>query len=742
MHKASAVLALALAAIALASCSAPDSTLIPSWRIAYGDSPDRAGPSFDDSGWQTFEAPAVVPVPEADSWFWARSTVSFDGAGPFWLLSGKTGVACQVFVDGVLVGERGSLPPKPLIRPGVTDAWLVPSILVEDGNAVVAIRAYARGTSAGFPGFRVGDREAADFELHTAQLLNLQVYVVLAVLCLFLGVYFVWQFKSRPQDRFNLWYAISLMLISLYFYELGTERFIPVSLVFKAFAKLSLTASVGFLILFFAEFFRIHSGRVLKLLVGADIAVFLGLFLANSGDETNLMDMFSLSLLPVFAAIFFGVYVVARAAILRKRDAVPILVGLAVGIGFGIHDIVYQVGGTEPMAWLQGFTFFSLDMSVFVAMSSRAARASNEVEAFARETAERRDRLGAVVDAAGRVAGEVSSMARELETRAGELARTAEASHAEASAIELEADRQREAVAGAAGSVVEMALSSERVDAELVREAERLAGALDAVGLIISGTAMVSGELSTAAKLSESLARRVDEGVRDVASLGASIAKVRAASKEIGDVVESVNDFAERTNLLAMNASIEAAHAGAAGRGFSVIANEIKKLAQASADRAARIGEMASSIDVLVSDGAEAAVKVEEGLGRIAADSDDAVGRIKGVAAAALKQRELADGASEVLGTFSGSSRGMREQTAAQAGYSRLVRDSMGALEQGAGKVKSAGSRIVSGVGTLASQAIGLRDLATRSSAIATELEGIVASRADVDGSFESLESE
>ncbi len=735
-------LLLLLSALALASCGVPDSALVESWRIAHGDSPERSDPSFDDSSWESLTAPALIPVPEADSWFWLRADVRFEGPGPFWLISQKFGAACQVFVDGVLVGERGSLPPRPLIRPGVTDAWLVPSNLVEDGRAVVAVRSYARGTSADYPGFKVGGREAAEFELHTARLLNLQVYIVLAVLCLFLGAYFIWQYKSRPKDRFNLWYALSLVLISFYFYELGAERFIPVTLAFKAFAKVALTASIGFLMLFFTEFFDILSGRVFKVLVGVQILAFSALFFVNTGDETELMDIFSLSLLPIFAEIISGVYILVRAALLKRSDAIPILAGLVLGVGFGVHDIVYQVGGTEPMAWLQGFTFFALDMGVFVAMSARAARAANEVEVFARETAERRDRLGAVVDAAGRVVGAVAAMARDLEERAGELARTAELSRNEAKAIEAEADRQRVAVGEAVGSANDMARSSERVDEELALESERLEGALGAVGDIISGTVGVSSDVTVAAELSEGLARRVEDGVRDVASLGSSIAKVREASKEITEVVESVNDFAERTNLLAMNASIEAAHAGAAGRGFSVIAHEIKKLAQASADRAARIGEMASSIDALVSEGAGAAAKVENGLGRIAADSGDAVGRIKGVAEAALRQRELADGASSVLGTFSDSSRRMREQTAAQAGYSRLVRDSMGALEEGAARVKSAGSRIVTGVGALAEQAIGLRDLATRSSAIAAELASIVGKRTDSEEGIDLLEPE
>jgi len=66
----------------------------------------------------------------------------------------------------------------------------------------------------------------------------------------------------------------------------------------------------------------------------------------------------------------------------------------------------------------------------------------------------------------------------------------------------------------------------------------------------------------------------------------------------------------------------------------------------------------------------------------------------------------------------------------------------MGELEEGAVKVKSAGSRIATGVGALAEQAIGLRDLATRSGAIASELEAIVGERPDSGETLQFLEPE
>jgi len=192
------------------------------------------------------------------------------------------------------------------------------------------------------------------------------------------------------------------------------------------------------------------------------------------------------------------------------------------------------------------------------------------------------DITGAVADSINYTVEELRSLVRGINTATVQMDQAAEQAGQVSDSLQDASRRQTEEIEETSAAVVSLAQSVQQVSgnaAESARVAEQSMAAAE------RGQQAVANAISSMNGLRE----QIQETSKRIKRLGES-------SQEIGEIVELISDITEQTNVLALNAAIQAASAGEAGRGFSVVAEEVQRLAERSADATKQIAAIVKTI--------------------------------------------------------------------------------------------------------------------------------------------------
>jgi twitching motility protein PilJ len=240
---------------------------------------------------------------------------------------------------------------------------------------------------------------------------------------------------------------------------------------------------------------------------------------------------------------------------------------------------------------------------------------------------------------------------------------------------------QSRQIASATESTAEMAASTEEVSGNAERAADVARHSVD-----------VAGKGGHAVRRTIDGMNAIRETIQDTSK---RIKRLGESSQEIGNIVELINDIAEQTNILALNASIQASMAGEAGRGFAVVADEVQRLAERAANATKQIEVLVRTIQT---DTNEAVVSMER-------STTDVVGGalLAENAGAALEEIEqVSNQIASLVQNISASSRG---QATAAANVSR----NMQVLREISSQTADSTSATSTAIGKLAELAAQLR---------------------------------
>ncbi|WIV50259.1 HAMP domain-containing methyl-accepting chemotaxis protein [Marivivens sp. LCG002] len=191
----------------------------------------------------------------------------------------------------------------------------------------------------------------------------------------------------------------------------------------------------------------------------------------------------------------------------------------------------------------------------------------------------------------------------------------------------------------------------------LAAEAETRAASVEELSSMLhetSGQATMVVEAAQAAAGSVSMAQALaSEGNHQVDAMVATMAEISNSAEDIAMVMKAINDIAFQTNILALNASVEAARAGIHGKGFAVVANEVRALAKRSTEAVRQTEELIQKSLDSVQRGAAATESTRDAFGQIAAQVTRADNDIRQIVQAISEQKQSVDVASSTSGSIS-----------------------------------------------------------------------------------------
>jgi twitching motility protein PilJ len=253
---------------------------------------------------------------------------------------------------------------------------------------------------------------------------------------------------------------------------------------------------------------------------------------------------------------------------------------------------------------------------------------------------------GSIADAVNVTIEELRALVGQITEAATQVTAATEAARQTSSRMLGAAEYQTREIRDTSATMVSMAASMNEMSTSTAQSAGVARASLDA------------------ARKGQDAVKNAITGMNDIRSqiqeTSKRIKRLGESSQEIGEIVELISDITEQTNVLALNAAIQAASAGEAGRGFSVVAEEVQRLAERSAEATKQIGTIVRAIQADTQDTVAAMERSTQGVVE-GAKLSDAAGRALGEIA------EVSQRLAQLIDSISGATRKRAEDATAMA---------------------------------------------------------------------------
>jgi len=685
-----------------------------------------------DSDWSEIDLPSKLPpiLSEGKTTLWIKteipgSTHSSDLLPV--LNAGKVKNAMAVYMNGQLLHQSGFMSKDFHFPRYRTRRFQLPQALLNKaGSNELMIQYYSpMGDFSGIPQWKIEDYYVT-YKLHIlSDFFNVEMYLAFSFLSLFISIYFILQYIYNRKNYPALWFSLANLFLTFYFGEMGLMVDVLPPVLSFILAKACLTPFFLFLTLFILDYFKIFNKAWIRYSLLASQSLVILLYILKARNYSSTMDVFTIGLMPAGIWLIFMAVIMVKAIKAKNREALIIGIGVAFGIGAAVYDFAFTFMGKEPFVWLQGPGIVLFDISIFITQALGAIKNHMALQKYTTDMEEQKAGLTSLLREVTRSSGALSSISQKLDNNIKQSIGSLESLNESSNQISGKVEEQFSLTESAGKDVKNMLSASEEVYKRLDNQTEEFSqtsGTLQEMILEIDQITQGLQQITQSGSELESLATDGESAMRTSSK---SMDEIKQVSLKVFQVVDAMNDIADRTNLLSMNASIEAAHAGNSGRGFAVVAQEIKKLAEASSSRAAEVIQEINLIRDKIEEGVVLNQQVNKAFQVITGKTRETIKHIAQIYQSMEHQRQASQTIMASVQTLTRDSKSLHDYTDEQKKMSEHLEEGVNALINSSKEMHQGIQRVFQELHSVTTAAEGIKSLSEESKNEAMVLESM-----------------